>query len=139
MVTRCTQPSHGSYKDYGAAGITVDSSWLDFNRFLEDMGDKPDPTYQLDRVDNTKGYSKGNCRWASPTHNTINSRPRNGRKYKGVYQQKGRTEYFVLITWKGKPLYGGSFKSEKEAALRYNELMIEHYGNVLGLNKIEGE
>ena len=69
--------------------------------------------------------------------NTINSRPRNGRKYKGVYQHRGRSNYFVMITWEGKSLHCGSFDSEKEAAIAYNTAMLKFYGDKSRLNVIE--
>lgn len=34
-----------------------------FAAFLQDMGLRP-PNHTLDRVDSTKNYEKGNCRWA---------------------------------------------------------------------------
>ena len=35
------------------------------------MGDCPSG-YQIDRIDNTKGYSKENCRWVDPKTNMNN-------------------------------------------------------------------
>lgn len=36
---------------------------MKFENFLADMGERP-AGMTLDRIDSTKGYTKGNCRWA---------------------------------------------------------------------------
>lgn len=66
MIQRCHNPDSPDYKRYGAKGITVDPLWrLDFFNFLEDMGDRLQRELTLDRIDNSKGYYKDNCRWAT--------------------------------------------------------------------------
>jgi hypothetical protein len=65
MIYRCTKPSCRWYKYYGAKGITVCDAWLDYQAFINDMGVRPSKDYSLDRIDNTKGYSLNNCRWAT--------------------------------------------------------------------------
>lgn len=65
MLGRCFNEKHHAYSYYLGRGITLeDDRWLDFNNFINDMGDRPSHT-SLDRIDNDRGYSKNNCRWAS--------------------------------------------------------------------------
>lgn len=64
MLSRCNNPSSSSYPRYGETGVTVCSEWLTFEKFLEDMGIRPENT-SLDRIDGSRGYYPGNCRWAS--------------------------------------------------------------------------
>lgn len=77
MNQRCENPESPAYCMYGARGITVADTWRDvkdgFNRFVQDMGDRPEGT-SLDRVDNALGYSKNNCRWGTIEQQSNNRR-----------------------------------------------------------------
>ena len=69
MIQRCENKNNPSYKNYGGRGITVCSQWKSFEKFYEDMGDRP-KNMSLDRINNSEGYSKNNCQWAeSKTQN----------------------------------------------------------------------
>lgn len=83
MVHRCTEPTYVKYKDYGARGITVCPEWLDFENFLADMGERPE-AHSLERRDNSLGYSKANCCWATKK------------------EQARNTRNTVLLTWQGR-------------------------------------
>jgi hypothetical protein len=77
--------------------------WQTFTNFLEDMGERPEGM-TIDRLDNTKGYSKENCRWAT-------------RKQ----QQLNRTNA-VMLTYNGVTLNQTEWARKlglKESAFRY--------------------
>ena len=87
IKTRCFNPKHDRYVDYGGKGITMCQRWREsFEAFLEDLGSKPSPKHTLGRLDHDGHYSCGtcdecrtqgwpvNCRWASKTEQNRNRR-----------------------------------------------------------------
>lgn len=86
MRARCRNPRWWLYKYYGARGITVCERWnTSFANFFADMGRRP-PGMQLDRIDNSKGYSPENCRWASRAEQQRNTRATRHIEYQGRTQ-----------------------------------------------------
>jgi hypothetical protein len=71
MIQRCTNPNAHGYENYGGAGVTVCKRWLKFENFLADMGRRPKGK-SLDRLKNSRGYTKSNCRWATPREQRLN-------------------------------------------------------------------
>lgn len=57
MLDRTTNFNSKDYKNYGGRGIKVCDRWLNsFENFLEDMGERPDKRFSIDRVDNNGNY-----------------------------------------------------------------------------------
>ncbi len=73
MIQRCTNSNHPRWEDYGGRGITVCEEWMKFANFLEDMGERPNGK-SIERVKNSLGYFKENCKWATPREQNRNSR-----------------------------------------------------------------
>lgn len=71
MKRRCDNYAADNYEFYGGRGITYEPRWEHFTFFLEDMGERPNGT-TLDRIEGSKDYCKGNCRWATKKQQIIN-------------------------------------------------------------------
>ena len=65
MKGRCHNPNHADYPMWGGRGVEVSKEWFSFESFITDMGNRPTPEYTLERIDNSKGYCKDNCKWAT--------------------------------------------------------------------------
>jgi hypothetical protein len=83
MKQRTCDQNHSMYPQYGGNGIKISERWMNFQNFYEDMfegyvkhvkkhGEK---NTTIDRINNKKGYTKGNCRWATYSVQNKNRRP----------------------------------------------------------------
>jgi hypothetical protein len=63
MKARCREKQ---YVNHNGKGIKVCKRWLNsYDNFLSDMGRSPSEDLSVDRINNLKGYSPSNCRWAT--------------------------------------------------------------------------
>lgn len=86
MHARCTNKDHVAYNRYGGSGVTICDRWKGkngFTNFLEDMGERP-AQKTLDRINNSLGYSKENCKWSSMREQAINRKTTVFIEYNGV-------------------------------------------------------
>ena len=82
MRKRCHNKNDTAYPRYGGRGIDVCKEWdsyVSFKNWAHNSG--YDDTLTLDRIDNDKGYSPQNCRWATYFEQRKNQR--NTKLYHG--------------------------------------------------------
>ena len=95
MMQRCYNPKHHNYHRYGKRGISVCEEWHDPAVFVEwarNTAGEKNPNITIDRVNNNKGYSPDNCRWATKVEQSNNRRNTlvveyNGEKVIAVKQE----------------------------------------------------
>ena len=78
MISRCEDPNHHAYANYGKRGIYVCKEWRDsFFTYVEDINSLINANangYTVDRIHSNSGYSKENVRWASAYTQSSNRR-----------------------------------------------------------------
>ena len=71
MKDRCNNPKNVRAAYYSQLDITYPAEWESYPNFQRDMGNAP-AGMSLDRRNNNLGYSKENCRWATPEQQNNN-------------------------------------------------------------------
>lgn len=125
MKERCYNEKQDSYSYYGGRGIKVCDRWLeDFEAFLYDMGSRPTPKHQLDRIDSNGNYEPNNCRWVTKSENMINRRHKKGNLHCIYKRDNGK--YRVIIK-RNKIQYRSYQVHSVEEAIDLRDRMLEEY------------
>ncbi len=113
---------------YAQRGITVCDKWQTFEGFYEDMGDTWEAGLSVDRIDNSKGYCKENCKWSNPSDQGYNkdrlSRNKSGKT--GVAKIGNKWKAYISKACKNISL--GFFENFEEAVAAREKAEIEYYG-----------
>ena len=88
---------------------------------------------QIDHIDgNGMNNRLDNLRLVTNLQNQLNRKADSGRRYKGVYQHRGR--FKAEITYEGTRIYCGLFPTERIAAFAYDETARDLHGEHASLN-----
>ena len=129
---RCRCKSCSIYYKYGAVGIDIIDEWYNnyllFKEWALNNGYKDNLT--IDRLDNKKGYSPDNCRWATyQEQNTNISKLKNNTSgYTGLSWSKKEKRWLCNISIENKTKRIGAYKTQQEA--------VEARNNFIDSNKL---
>ncbi len=126
MLTRTTNKNGRDYEFY--KDKVPPKRWFTFALFWEDMKDSYAEGLSIDRIDNDKGYSKDNCRWATrevQTRNTRLLRCTNTSGYRGVNRVVSG-KFVARINHDGKLRHIGTFSTDVLAAEAYDNYVLDN-------------
>jgi hypothetical protein len=95
MWQRTTDPNRVAFDKYSDHAPPIE--WKNFPSFLKDMGLRP-PGTSLERVDNSKGYSKANCVWATRKVQSNNKSDSVRVEYNGVSYTVKELAIFACVS-----------------------------------------
>jgi AP2 domain len=134
---RCRNQRDKDYSNYGGRGITWCDEWNSFAAFRDwALSHGYADGLSLDRVDNCRGYSPDNCRFATQSQQTQNTRKRRvaTSQFRGVSKRKRRSPWTAQIKHYGKRIRIGSFATEEDAARAYDAKARELFGPLAAVN-----
>ena len=128
MMKRCYNPKNKDYYNYGGRGIIVCEEWLDIRNFIDWVEKTNIEGYTLDRIDNDKGYSPDNCRWADKTTQVMNRGIAKNNKsgYIGVSFYKSYSKWCSEIYHQGNKVRIGYYDTALEGALARDKYIKEN-------------
>jgi len=116
-------------------GLLVKSTRQDGGVYLSRYIMDAPGNMQVDHKDyNTLLNIKSNLRVCTNAQNCANRRPKNNKQYKGTKRNGQR--FAAKLHKGGIDIHLGTFDTEKEAALAYNEAALKYFGEFAYLNKI---
>ena len=83
MMRRCYVPTMKEYPYYGGRGISVCNRWHTLKNFMQDMGRKQ-KGMTIERIDNDRGYSPDNCKWATRAEQRRNTKQNRWITHNGI-------------------------------------------------------
>lgn len=125
MKRRCLKPRGTEIHKY--AGVTLCEEWMSFEPFMRwSLANGYTDQLTLDRIESSKGYEPGNCRYADYNVQAANRRltEKNTSGHVGVSWDRGR--WSAKVQWQKKQIHLGRFKDIKGAVKARNDYLAAH-------------
>lgn len=125
MKRRCLNPKGDEVHKY--EGVTVCEEWMNFEPFMQwSLANGYTDHLTLDRIESSKGYEPGNCRYADYFVQAANRKitDKNTSGHVGVSWWRGA--WSAKVQWQKKQIYLGRFKDIKDAAKARNDYLDAH-------------
>lgn len=100
IKNKCTNPKHQDYKNYGGRGIKMCKRWQkSYLAFLKDVGRRPSPELQTERVNNNGDYKPSNVVWGTRIQQARNKRSNVFLTFNGVRKTMAEWSYDTGISY----------------------------------------
>lgn len=132
MKQRCYNSHNAEFEHYGGRGITICNEWQKFDEFYKwAIENNYKENLTIERIDNNKGYSPGNCRFATRAEQNRNT----SRNNRVIDLNDGK----VYVTAEIARIIGvtrsTAAKWYREEGLRFLQQYQERYDNIVNYNK----
>jgi len=139
MKGRCNCKTNPGFAYYGGRGVRVCEEWKDSYDSFRDWANANgyQDRLELDRINVNGNYEPENCRWATRTQQMRNTRKRVNAKtsrFKGVSLHSQNKRWIAQIGINKRTIYVGSFDTEEQAALAYDERALQEFGEFANVN-----
>lgn len=125
MKRRCLNPRGAEIQKY--QGVTLCEEWKSFKPFMEwSLANGYTDQLTLDRIESSKGYEPGNCRYADYNVQAANRKKtdKNTSGHVGVSWDRGR--WCAKVQWQKKQIHLGRFKDLNDAVKARNDYLAAH-------------
>lgn len=122
MKRRCLSPKGAEVQKY--EGVTLCDEWMSFEPFMQwSLANGYTDELTLDRIESSKGYEPGNCRYADYNVQAANRRmtAKNTTGHVGVYALGNR--WIAKVQWKKKQIHLGCFDLISDAVKARNDYL----------------
>ena len=136
---RCYDPTSAHYHRYGGRGIRLSDEFLDPRVFVAYAKSLPDarPEMQLDRIDNSRGYERGNLRWVTAKVNCNNRETSVHITHNGVEMPIGEfaAKYTTLSRGHVRELYHAGKTSDEIVNWERSGIFVTYAGDTMSLRQ----